>query len=110
LASSPGALRGSFGSYRAIDAAIAQNANKMRQLSLPVLTMGAEKGLGEGTDSTMRFVASTVRGVLIPGSGHWVAEEAPEQLLAAQHVDRGTMRWNSPRTIGVRGLLRRRLP
>jgi pimeloyl-ACP methyl ester carboxylesterase len=24
-----------------------------------------------------------VQGVVIPGSGHWVAEEAPEELLAA---------------------------
>jgi pimeloyl-ACP methyl ester carboxylesterase len=31
----------------------------------------------------MKLVADNVQSVLIPGSGHWVAEEAPEQLLAA---------------------------
>ena len=31
----------------------------------------------------MKLVADDVQGVIIPGSGHWVAEEAPEQLLAA---------------------------
>jgi pimeloyl-ACP methyl ester carboxylesterase len=31
----------------------------------------------------MRMVADDVQGVVIPGSGHWVAEEAPEELLAA---------------------------
>ncbi|RAZ92853.1 alpha/beta hydrolase [Mesorhizobium hawassense] len=84
LASSPDALRGSFGSYRAIDTTIAQNAQrKTQRLSLPVLAVGGEKGLGEGTANTMRLVADNVQSVIIPGSGHWVAEEAPEQLVAA---------------------------
>ena len=84
LASSPDALRGSFGSYRAIDTSIAQNAQrKTRRLALPVLAIGGGKGVGEGVVSTMRLVADNVQGHIIPESGHWVAEEAPEQLLAA---------------------------
>jgi hypothetical protein len=31
----------------------------------------------------MKAVAQDVRSVVIPGAGHWVAEEAPEKLLAA---------------------------
>jgi len=31
----------------------------------------------------MKLVADNVQGVIIPGSGQWVAEEAPEKLLAA---------------------------
>ena len=31
----------------------------------------------------MKLVADDVQPVIIPGSGHWVAEEAPEKLLAA---------------------------
>jgi hypothetical protein len=31
----------------------------------------------------MRLVAENVESTIIPGSGHWVAEEAPDQLLAA---------------------------
>jgi pimeloyl-ACP methyl ester carboxylesterase len=31
----------------------------------------------------MRLTADDVQGVVLPGSGHWVAEEAPEDLLAA---------------------------
>ena len=81
---SPDALRGSFGSYRAIDTTIAQNAERMkRRLTLPVLAIGGEKGIGEGVVSTMKLVADNVQGVIIPGSGHWVAEEAPEKLLTA---------------------------
>jgi pimeloyl-ACP methyl ester carboxylesterase len=84
LASSPDALRGSFGSYRAIDTTIAQNAErKTRRLKLSVLAIGGEKGVGEGVVNTMKLVADNVESVIIPGSGHWVAEEAPDKLLAA---------------------------
>ena len=37
----------------------------------------------EGTATTMKLVADNVQSAIIPGSGHWVAEEAPEQLLSA---------------------------
>lgn len=84
LKSSPNALRGSFGSYRAIDTTISQNAvRKSRRLTLPVLAIGGEKGIGEGVVNTMKLVADNVQGVIIPGSGHWVAEEEPDKLLAA---------------------------
>src|SRR5262245_45741929 len=62
LASSPDALRGNFGSYRAIDATIAQNAQrKVRRLSLPVLAIGGGQGIGEGVVSTMKLVADNVQ-------------------------------------------------
>jgi pimeloyl-ACP methyl ester carboxylesterase len=31
----------------------------------------------------MRLVADDVQSMVIPGVGHWLAEEAPEELLAA---------------------------
>jgi pimeloyl-ACP methyl ester carboxylesterase len=81
---SPDALRGSFGSYRAIDTTIAQNAErKKHRLTLPVLAIGGEKGIAAGVANTMRLVADNVQDVIIPNSGHWVAEEAPERLLSA---------------------------
>ena len=84
LASSPEALHGSFGSYRAIDVTISQNQErKKRRLTLPILAIGGGRGLGEGTANTMKLVADDVQSVVIPSSGHWVAEEAPDQLLAA---------------------------
>ncbi len=84
FASSPDALRGSFEAYRAIDIGIVQNQErKLRRLSLPVLAIGGEKSIGEGVADTMRLVADNVESAVIAGSGHWVAEEAPEKLLAA---------------------------
>jgi hypothetical protein len=48
LASSPDALRGSFGSYRAIDENYAQNQQRnTRRLTLPVLAIGGGHWLAE---------------------------------------------------------------
>ncbi|MGI5133527.1 alpha/beta fold hydrolase [Streptomyces sp. CA-106110] len=84
LASQRDALRGSFGWYRALDTTIAQDQQrKMRPLTLPVLAIGGAGSLGANVASTMKLVAHDVHSVVIPGSGHWVAEEAPQQMLAA---------------------------
>ena len=84
LASIPGALRGSFGWYRALDTTIGQNEQrKTRRLALPVLAIGGSASGGEGVGNTMRLAADDVQSLVIPGCGHWVAEEAPEEMLAA---------------------------
>ena len=84
LAADPDALRGSFGFYRAVGTTIAQNEQrKTRRLTMPVLALGGEQSGGEGPGSTMKLVADDVQTVVLPGAGHWVAEQAPEELLAA---------------------------
>ena len=50
---------------------------------MPVLAIGGEKSTGDGVGVTMRLTADDVQSVVLPGSGHWVAEEAPDDLLAA---------------------------
>jgi pimeloyl-ACP methyl ester carboxylesterase len=84
IASDPEGLRGSFEFYRAIPASSAQNEErKSRRLTMPVLAIGgAESGM-EGVEATMRLVADNVQGVVLPGAAHWVAEQAPDELLAA---------------------------
>jgi pimeloyl-ACP methyl ester carboxylesterase len=80
----PDHLRGSFGFYRAIPATSAQNQQrKARRLALPVLAIGGAESSGEGPATTMKLVADDVQAVVIPGCGHWVAEQAPQELLAA---------------------------
>src|SRR5690348_14179870 len=77
-------LRGSFGIYRAFPAIIAQNEQrKTRRLTLPVLAIGGEQSAGEGPGNTMKLAADDVQTLVLPGSGHWVAEQAPGDLLAA---------------------------
>jgi pimeloyl-ACP methyl ester carboxylesterase len=78
------ALRGSFEWYRAIGATSEQNEKRMnRRLTMPVLAIGGAESGGEGVAATMRLVADDVQGVNLAGAGHWVAEQAPEELLAA---------------------------
>jgi pimeloyl-ACP methyl ester carboxylesterase len=84
LASDPDHLRGSFGFYRALPTTIAQNEQrKTRRLTLPVLAIGGEESAGETVGNAMKLTADDVQTVVLAGSGHWVAEQAPEQLLAA---------------------------
>jgi len=84
LASDPEALRGSFEFYRAIPATAAQNAErKNRRLTMPVLAVGGVESGMEGVEATMKLVADDVHGVVLSGAAHWVAEQAPEELLAA---------------------------
>jgi len=80
----PDHLRGSFEFYRAIPATIAQNQKrKETRLTLPVLAIGGAESSGEGVGNTMKLAADDVQAMVLTDCGHWVAEQAPEQLLAA---------------------------
>src|SRR5579859_4355864 len=84
LAADPDHLRGSFGFYRASPASTAQNEQrKTRRLTLPVLAIGGAESSGAGVGNTMKLTADDVQTLVIPGCGHWVAEQAPDELLAA---------------------------
>ena len=84
LAADPDHLRGSFGFYRALPTSIAQNEQrKTRRLTLPVLAIGGAESSGEGVANTMKLTADDVQTLVIPGCGHWVAEQAPSELLVA---------------------------
>jgi pimeloyl-ACP methyl ester carboxylesterase len=82
--SDPDALRGSFGLYRALDATLAQNKERTNQpLTMPVLAIGGAESWGEAVGNV---AANDVQTVVIPDTGHWVAEQAPEEMLAALSV------------------------
>jgi len=84
LASSPEALHGSFQLYRAFGATAAQNQErKTRRLPMPVLAMGGAESLGSMAADTMKLTADDVHTLVIPGIGHWLAEQAPDELVAA---------------------------
>jgi len=84
LAADPDHLRGSFGFYRALPTSIAQNEQrKTRRLTLPVLAIGGAESSGEGVANTMKLTADDVQTLVIPGCGHWVAEQAPDEVLVA---------------------------
>jgi pimeloyl-ACP methyl ester carboxylesterase len=84
LKSDPFALRGSFGQYRAWDVSGTQNEQrKGYRLTMPVLAIGGARGVGEAVGNAMKLVADDVQTLIIPDCGHWLAEEAPEQMVAA---------------------------
>lgn len=77
------ALRASFGFYRAWDTTTAQNGNRQAApLSIPVLGIGGVNSWGPAVGGAMHGFATDVQTAVIPGAGHWVAEQAPEALLA----------------------------
>ena len=85
LASHRDALRGSFSFYRAFDTTFAQNVERQKAglLTMPVLAIGGALSIADGAGITMKAAADDVQTVVIPDCGHWVAEEAPEDMLAA---------------------------
>jgi pimeloyl-ACP methyl ester carboxylesterase len=81
---SPEALHGSFQLYRAFGATAAQNEErKTRRLQMPVLALGGAESSGAMVEDTMRLVADDVHGHVFPGIGHWLAEQAPDEMVAA---------------------------
>ena len=84
LRSDPDALRGSLGFYRAFDATLAQNDKRASEkLPMPVLAIGGAASYGDHVAQAMEAVANDVKGVIVLGAGHWVAEQAPDELLNA---------------------------
>ncbi|WTG53920.1 alpha/beta hydrolase [Actinacidiphila glaucinigra] len=82
LFSDPATLRGSFGFYRAWDATAKQNDRRAeKKLTMPVLAIGGSESWGAGVADAMGPLAQDVRGVVIRGAGHWVAEQAPGEML-----------------------------
>ena len=50
---------------------------------MPVLAIGGETSYADHVAEAMQLLADDVHGVTITGAGHWVAEEAPDQVLDA---------------------------
>jgi pimeloyl-ACP methyl ester carboxylesterase len=83
MLSNPDSLRGSFGFYRVLDTTLAQNQQRATtKLTIPVLAIGGAESWGPEVEKGMKLVAEDVQGVVIP-NGHWVAETAPKEMLAA---------------------------
>ena len=51
------------------------------KLTMPMLVLTGEKASGEFLIQQARMVDDSVEGVVIKGSGHWLMEEAPQQVI-----------------------------
>jgi pimeloyl-ACP methyl ester carboxylesterase len=78
----PGAMRAGFEVFKAFerDAADFQKLSQTK-LTMPMLVLTGEKASGEFLIEQARLVDSNVEGVVIKGSGHWLIDEAPDQVM-----------------------------
>src|SRR5579862_2162657 len=78
----PGGMRAGFEYFRAFETD-AQNFARLAQtrLPMPMLVLTGEKASGDFLIQQARLVAKNVEGVVIRGSGHWLMEEAPSQVI-----------------------------
>jgi pimeloyl-ACP methyl ester carboxylesterase len=78
----PGAMRAGFEVFRAFEQdAIDFAALSKTKLKMPMLVLTGEKASGEFLITQGRLVAENVEGVIIKGSGHWLIDEAPGQVI-----------------------------
>jgi pimeloyl-ACP methyl ester carboxylesterase len=80
----PGGMRAGFEYFRNFE----QDAQDFARLSatrlpMPVLVLTGEKASGNFLIEQARLVAADVRGVVVPGSGHWLMEETPQTVIPA---------------------------
>src|SRR6266849_1531765 len=54
-----------------------------RKLTMPVLSIGGEKSLGEVLGQQMRLVATDVTVIVLKNAGHWILEEQPKETMEA---------------------------
>lgn len=75
-------MRAALAYYKAFPADAQYNREQFKsKLTLPVLAIGGEHSFGEFQLQGMQQVAENIRGVVIPDTGHFIPEEAPELLV-----------------------------
>ena len=78
----PGAMRAGFEVFRAFEQDSKDFAKFAEtRLTMPMLVLSGEKAGGQFLIDQGRLVDSNVEGVLIKGSGHWLIDEAPDQVI-----------------------------
>ena len=78
----PGGMRAGFEYFKAFPQdAVDFEAFSKTKLKMPMLVLSGEKAGGQFLIEQGRLVATDVNGVIIKGSGHWLMEEAPDQVL-----------------------------
>jgi len=80
----PGGMRAGFEYFHNFE----RDAEDFAQLSttplpMPMLVLAGEKASGNFLIEQAKLVATDVRGQIVPGSGHWLMEEAPQIVIPA---------------------------
>ncbi len=78
----PGGVPGAFGVYRAVPRSVEQTAALAGdKLRLPVLALGGEASMGAAMGGLAKLVAEHVEAAVLPGCGHFIPEEQPEEVV-----------------------------
>ncbi|AMN43147.1 alpha/beta fold hydrolase [Rhodoplanes sp. Z2-YC6860] len=78
----PGAMRAGFEVFRAFDQDAKDFAELAKtKLKMPMLVLSGEKAGGQFLIDQGKMVADNVEGVIVKGSGHWLIDEAPDQVI-----------------------------
>jgi pimeloyl-ACP methyl ester carboxylesterase len=78
----PGGMRAGFEVFRAFEQDARDFAGFAKtKLKMPMLVLSGEKASGEFLIQQGRLVADKVDGAVIKGSGHWLMDEAPDQVI-----------------------------
>jgi pimeloyl-ACP methyl ester carboxylesterase len=79
----PGRMRAGFAQFTAFSQDAKDNQIfEQKKLTMPVLAVGGEKSFGHLQAVIMRHVATNVREAVVAGSGHWLMEERPVEMIA----------------------------
>lgn len=78
----PGGMRAGFEVFRAFEQDAKDFAGFAKtKLTMPMLVLTGEKASGEFLIQQGRLVADNVEGVVVRGSGHWLMDEARDQVV-----------------------------
>jgi pimeloyl-ACP methyl ester carboxylesterase len=78
----PGGMRAGFEYFRAFEKDAEDFARfAQKPLPMPMLVLTGEKASGDFLIEQGRLVATNVEGVVVRNSGHWLMEEAPDQVI-----------------------------
>jgi pimeloyl-ACP methyl ester carboxylesterase len=82
--SKPGRMRAAW-TYFASWPELAKDFAQLSQtkLTMPVLSIGGEKSLGNELGAQMKLVADSLTVIVLPNTGHWILEEKPKETTDA---------------------------
>jgi pimeloyl-ACP methyl ester carboxylesterase len=82
--SRPGRMRAAWAYFVSFQQAAKDFAElSQTKLRMPVLSIAAEKSMGDVLGQQMKLVASNVTSVVLKDTGHWVLEERPQETTEA---------------------------
>jgi pimeloyl-ACP methyl ester carboxylesterase len=84
--SSPGGARAGFAYYRSFFTGSGLDAMRQaagKRFAMPILTVGADGGVGQALSDTMKPLATDLRGSVIRDCGHYIADECPADFSRA---------------------------